>query len=163
MIWRSLLLAAAAILDAAAFLFSGASHAYIVDCGTSTDGLDRVPDLTEEQIRSAEFLFLTHSHRDHTGAVEYLEEMGFNGSVMMSNQTFRQISHKPKKRQFSILRLRSWSWPRIFLSGGDGPDTVPAPCGMLSGAEGKRLSFPGTTERAILFITVIRSGIFRRI
>lgn len=79
------------------FFVSGASHAYIVDCGTSTDGLDRVPDLTEEQIRSAEFLFLTHSHRDHTGAVEYLEEMGFNGSVMMSNQTFRQISHKPKE------------------------------------------------------------------
>lgn len=78
------------------FFVSGASHSYIVDCGTSTDGLDRVPDLTENQIRNAEYLFLTHSHQDHTGAVEYLEEMGFRGAVLMSGQTFQQIGYKPK-------------------------------------------------------------------
>jgi len=78
------------------FFVSGAQHSYIVDCGTSTDGLDRVPDLTPEEIRGAEYLFLTHSHRDHTGAVEYLEEAGFTGSVIMTVQTYRQISYKPK-------------------------------------------------------------------
>lgn len=78
------------------FFVSGAQHAYLVDCGTSTDGRDRVPDLTLEEIRSAEYLFLTHSHRDHTGAVEYIEEQGFSGSVIMSMQTYRQLSYKPK-------------------------------------------------------------------
>ena len=77
------------------FFVSGKTHSYIVDCGTSTDGLDRVPDLTEEQIERAEYLFLTHSHRDHTGAVEYLDNMGFTGAVLMSNQTYRQLSYKP--------------------------------------------------------------------
>lgn len=78
------------------FFISGNQHAYIVDCGTSTDGMDRVPDLTAEEIRSAEYLFLTHSHRDHTGAVEFAEEAGFTGQVMMSAQTYRQLSYKPK-------------------------------------------------------------------
>ncbi len=78
------------------FFVSGAQHTYIVDCGTSTDGLDRVPDLTAEEIRSAEYIFLTHSHRDHTGALEYLEEMGAEATVLMSAQTYRQLHHKPK-------------------------------------------------------------------
>lgn len=78
------------------FFVSAQQHAYIVDCGTSTDGLDRVPDLTAEEIRSAEYLFLTHSHRDHTGAVEYAEEKGFSGPVLMSAQTYRQLGYKPK-------------------------------------------------------------------
>ncbi len=78
------------------FFVSGDQHAYIVDCGTSTDGLDRVPDLTADEIRRAEYLFLTHSHRDHTGAVEYAEETGFTGPVIMSAQTYRQLSYKPK-------------------------------------------------------------------
>lgn len=78
------------------FFVSGLQHSYIVDCGTSTDGLDRVPDLTAEEIRGAEYLFLTHSHRDHTGAVEYVEGKGFNGPVLMSAQTYRQLSYKPE-------------------------------------------------------------------
>lgn len=78
------------------FFVSGSRHAYIVDCGTSTDGLDRTPDLALDEIRSAEYLFLTHSHRDHSGAVEYAEEMGFGGPVIMSAQTYRQLSYKPK-------------------------------------------------------------------
>lgn len=78
------------------FFVSGNQHAYIVDCGTSTDGKDRVPDLTADEIRGAEYLFLTHSHRDHTGAVEYAERMGFSGPVFMSAQTYRQLGYKPK-------------------------------------------------------------------
>ena len=78
------------------FFVSGRQHSYIVDCGTSTDGLDRVPDLTADEIRSAEFVFLTHSHRDHTGALEYLEEMGCTATVLMSAQTYRQVHYKPK-------------------------------------------------------------------
>ena len=77
------------------FFVSGRQHSYIVDCGTSTDGLDRVPDLTAEEIRSAEFVFLTHSHRDHTGAIEYLERMGCTATVLMSAQTYRQMHYKP--------------------------------------------------------------------
>ena len=78
------------------FYVEGERHAFIVDAGTSTDGLDRLPDLSSEQIRRAEYLFITHSHKDHTGAIEFLEKHGFNGPVLMSNQTYQQIHYKPK-------------------------------------------------------------------
>ena len=45
------------------FYVEGDRHAFIVDAGTSTDGLDRIPDLTPEQIHKAEYLFITHSDR----------------------------------------------------------------------------------------------------
>lgn len=38
------------------FFVEGGRHAFIVDAGTSTDGLDRVPDLTAEQAARAEYL-----------------------------------------------------------------------------------------------------------
>ncbi len=78
------------------FYVEGEKHAFIVDAGTSTDGLDRLPDLSSEQIRRAEYVFLTHSHKDHTGAVEFLEKNGFHGPVIMSNQTYRQLHYQPK-------------------------------------------------------------------
>lgn len=77
------------------FFVEGGRHAFIVDAGTSTDGLDRVPDLTAEQVARAEYLFVTHSHRDHTGAIGYFESLGFAGSVLLTNQTYRQMKEKP--------------------------------------------------------------------
>lgn len=78
------------------FYVEGERHAFIVDAGTSTDGLDRLPDLSPEQIMRAEYVFLTHSHKDHTGAVEYLERCGYQGPVLMSNQAYQQLHYKPK-------------------------------------------------------------------
>lgn len=46
------------------FYIEGDRHAFIVDAGTSTDGLDRLPDLSSEMIHRAEYLFVTHSHKD---------------------------------------------------------------------------------------------------
>ena len=77
------------------FFVEGGRHAFIVDAGTSTDGLDRAPDLTAEQVARAEYLFITHSHRDHTGAIGYFESLGFAGSVLLTNQTYRQMKEKP--------------------------------------------------------------------
>ena len=77
------------------FFVEGERHAFIVDAGTSTDGRDRVPDLTAEQVARAEYLFVTHSHRDHTGAIGYFESLGFAGSVLLTNQTYRQMKEKP--------------------------------------------------------------------
>ena len=78
------------------FYVEGEKHAFIMDAGTSTDGMDRLPDLSAEKIRRAEYLFVSHSHKDHTGAIEFLEKNGFNGPVLMSNQTYQQLHYKPK-------------------------------------------------------------------
>lgn len=79
-----------------AFYIEGNGHAFILDCGVSTDGLNRIPDFTVEQLEKAEFLFLSHSHKDHSGAIEYVEDMGYTGPVLMSNRTYQQLSYKPK-------------------------------------------------------------------
>lgn len=78
------------------FYVEGEQHAFFVDAGTSTDGRDRLPRFTKDQIGRAEFVFLTHSHKDHTGAAEFLEKNGFKGQFIMSNQTYRQLRHKPQ-------------------------------------------------------------------
>ena len=47
------------------------------------------PDLTPEQICRVRYVFLTHSHTDHTGALPWLYENGFSGEVIASRQTLQ--------------------------------------------------------------------------
>ena len=53
------------------FFVEGGRHAFIVDAGTSTDGLDRVPDLTAGAgCKSRIPFFVTpFAPGDHTGAI----------------------------------------------------------------------------------------------
>lgn len=102
------------------FFVEGERHAFIVDAGTSTDGFERPPDITQEQARRAEYLFITHSHKDHTGAIERLVRLGFSGPVLMTNQTYRQMKEKPAQSmildstctEISLLPGLSFSWGR---------------------------------------------------
>lgn len=79
------------------FSVSAGPLSYIVDAGTSTDGRDRLPSLEVEEIRGASALFLTHSHRDHTGAVFWLEAQGFRGPVIASPLCAAQLHDKPAR------------------------------------------------------------------
>jgi Cft2 family RNA processing exonuclease len=54
------------------------------------------PHLSTTQIKTAKFLFISHSHIDHTGAYEWLCEQGFCGMVVMTKETANQVSFKPK-------------------------------------------------------------------
>lgn len=38
-----------------------------------------------------DYLFLSHAHKDHTGAVPHLIQMGFQGTIVASPETFSQI------------------------------------------------------------------------
>lgn len=70
---------------------------FLLDAGTSTDGNNTKPDLTKEEIQEASYLFLSHSHRDHTGAIAWLEENGFKGTVIASPAAYGQLHEKPEK------------------------------------------------------------------
>lgn len=140
------------------FYVQGGRHAFLMDAGTSTDGMDRVPDLTLEQIRSADYLFVTHSHRDHTGAIHFLEENGFTGQVLMSNQTYRQIHHKP----LNTMILDSTA-PELELS--TDFRVIWGRTGHCAGAvwflieiEGKKLFFSGDYREGDPFTAVMRSA-----
>ena len=74
------------------YYVEGSSTSFIVDCGyqRSYEG-DELPHLTSRQIRSARYLFLTHSHENQAGALTYLYTSGFTGRVIVTAETAQQL------------------------------------------------------------------------
>lgn len=73
------------------FLVQGETIRFLVDCGKMAGSAQPYPKLTPEQIRSLQYVFLTHSHADHTGALPWLLEQGFAGTNAASDETFGQL------------------------------------------------------------------------
>ena len=74
------------------FLVQGETTRFLVDCGKMADTPeDPYPRLTREQIGRLNAVFLTHSHADHTGALPWLYENGFQGTVIATEATLRQL------------------------------------------------------------------------
>lgn len=66
------------------------SCSFLIDAGIGEDG--SYPDIPLAEIASIEYLFLTHSHKDHTGAIGYLIENGFKGRIIASGETLCQLA-----------------------------------------------------------------------
>lgn len=77
------------------FLLEEAKKSILVDCGLIHGRESSYPKLTREKICNINYLFLTHSHIDHTGAVKWLIQEGFNGKIIVSRQTYDQMLYKP--------------------------------------------------------------------
>ena len=73
------------------FYVQGKAIRFLVDCGKMAGSEQPYPNLSSEQIRSLQYVFLTHSHADHTGALPWLLEQGFSGTVIASDETFGQL------------------------------------------------------------------------
>lgn len=74
------------------FYVRGETLSFLVDCGKMADTPeDPYPRLTRAQIGDLDAVFLTHSHTDHTGALPWLIENGFRGTVIASAETLRQL------------------------------------------------------------------------
>ena len=73
------------------FYVQGDTVRFLVDCGKLAGSAQPYPNLSPEQIRSLQYVFLTHSHADHTGALLWLLEEGFSGTVAASDETFGQL------------------------------------------------------------------------
>ena len=74
------------------FQVQGETIRFMVDCGKMVDTPeDPYPRLTREQICDLDAVFLTHSHADHTGALPWLYENGFQGTVIAAAETLRQL------------------------------------------------------------------------
>ena len=73
------------------FYVQGDTVRFLVDCGKLAGSAQPYPNLSPEQIRSLQYVFLTHSHADHTGALPWLLEEGFSGTVAASDETFGQL------------------------------------------------------------------------
>ncbi|MGN1416104.1 MAG: MBL fold metallo-hydrolase [Oscillospiraceae bacterium] len=79
------------------FMVTSPDTAFLVDCGIMAGDQEPYPHLSKEQIKSAEFLFLTHSHADHCGGLRWLYSNGFDGTVIASAPTFKQMKYTPQK------------------------------------------------------------------
>ena len=74
------------------FLVQGETIRFLVDCGKMAESpAAPYPRLTREQIQTLNAVFLTHSHADHTGALPWLYENGFQGTVIAAEETLRQL------------------------------------------------------------------------
>ena len=74
------------------YAVTGSSLTFLVDCGyqRAYPG-DEMPHLSPELIRNAEYLFLTHSHENQSGALPRLIAAGFDGRVVTTTETARQL------------------------------------------------------------------------
>ena len=80
------------------FLVQGETIRFLVDCGKMADMPENpYPRLTQEQIGRLGAVFLTHSHADHTGALPWLYENGFGGTVIAAEETLRQLPFAVQK------------------------------------------------------------------
>lgn len=80
------------------FLVTYEKLSFLVDCGIMAGAEEPYPHLDDDMIHSAEYLFLTHSHADHSGALEWLYSKGFGGTVIASAPTFSQMKFTPMKK-----------------------------------------------------------------
>lgn len=65
--------------------------AFLVDCGLLAGAEDDLPRLNAEQIQKLQAVFLTHSHADHTGALPWLAQQGYQGPVYATLPTLTQL------------------------------------------------------------------------
>lgn len=76
------------------FLLQDGANSILVDCGIINGKENPYPKLNHDQIKSIKYLFLTHSHEDHVGAIKWLFKEGFSGKVVLSEQPYEQIKYK---------------------------------------------------------------------
>ena len=74
------------------FLIRSDEFNIMLDCGVNVNEEDIYPHLSKEDIINTRYLFLSHSHKDHTGAITWIIEQGFNGYIIASKETFKQIN-----------------------------------------------------------------------
>lgn len=67
---------------------------------------ERLPKIPRSLIPEIQGIFLSHSHEDHVGALPYLMEEGFNGTLFSSAETKDQILSK--KNYAEVLENVDW-------------------------------------------------------
>ena len=53
---------------------------------------DGFPKLSKNEIEKIKYIFLTHSHADHTGALPWIIKNGFSGQIVATKETLQQLS-----------------------------------------------------------------------
>ena len=62
----------------------------LLDCGINKGTL-KIPDMNKEKVQLLDYVFLSHGHIDHYGALHELYSMGYKNKVYMTRDTKKQI------------------------------------------------------------------------
>ena len=72
------------------FLFPFQKNKYaMLDCGIMDTDPEPFPQVEPELLRRTEYLFLSHCHKDHSGAFEHFREAGFKGWLVAAAPTVK--------------------------------------------------------------------------
>lgn len=99
------------------FLLQGELGSILFDCGVLMDGRSvEYPLLDARLVKDVKWMFLSHSHADHSGAIGYLESLGFQGIYAMTNMTFGQLKDIPERCRIIDIASSPMEWQEL----GDG-------------------------------------------
>lgn len=125
------------------FLLETSSFNIMVDCGLLGD---MTPIYSKGQIKKTSFLFLTHSHRDHSGGLSRLVKNGFEGLVLSSRETHKQLDFSydnwqdlRRDKDKYPKRIEKESFSYSFGQSGHCPGSL----WFLLEVEGKKILFSG--------------------
>ena len=76
------------------FLIRGSRYYLLLDCGEGLGNTPQLPSLLKEDIEKIRYIFLSHSHRDHVGALSWLFRQGFSGRIYASAPTLDVIRNR---------------------------------------------------------------------
>ena len=72
------------------FLFPFQKNKYaMLDCGIMDTDPQPFPVVEPELLKQTEYLFLSHCHKDHSGAFEHFREAGFKGWLVAAAPTVK--------------------------------------------------------------------------
>lgn len=119
--------------------------AFLVDCGIMKENPEqKYPLLNESRIADVQYIFLTHNHADHAGALGWLYEHGFHGTVVASAFTLSVISERIK----GALSLESLGEPKEKIRLEHGITLIYGRSGHCTGSVWYELT---VREKTILF------------
>lgn len=133
------------------FLVESGGCSFLVDCGILAGAQHPYPALVQSQVKGLRYLFLTHSHADHTGALSWLAGLGFAGMVVASSATLQQLGSLPFPAQplesFVPPAGMTLAWGRAGHCAGSVWYAF-----TLAGPPERRLFFSGDyTEQSLLY------------
>lgn len=73
---------------------------YMVDCGIMDTDPFPYPDVTPEELERVDYLFLTHCHKDHSGAFAHFCEHGFRGKLITAELTCKLAGIEYENTEF---------------------------------------------------------------
>ncbi|TVP83282.1 MAG: MBL fold metallo-hydrolase [Alkalicoccus sp.] len=131
------------------FLLNVKETSILIDCGVvkgETDPSRRFPQLERVDKHRLAAVFLTHSHEDHTGALERLADLGWSGPVYATGPSFEQTEKIPaamEKRPLAAGEIKRWQEAgEVKFSFGRSGHTEGA-CWYLFHHEGETIYFSG--------------------